>query len=280
MFALTFFSGKQGVSNAVGASLGDSGNMIFHNSFANNTADQVGTAGSANIWDDGYPSGGNHWSNYNGTDFYSGPYQNETGSDGIGDTPYVMDANNLDNYPLMNSWSPPDIAVANLTSAKSVIGQGYTGSVNVTFENLRNKIEAFNATVYANSTCIHSEQVMLAMTNYTISFKWNTTGFAQGNYTLSAYAEPLPYETDTTNNNCTDGGIKVSIPGDLNGDFKVSLLDLVILANAYGSHCADYHFQGEPASLKWNPNADVNNDGIVNLQDLVIMANHYGQQLP
>lgn len=57
-----------------------------------------------NFWDNGYPTGGNYWSDYNGTDFYGGPHQNETGSDGIGDTPYcILLGNrtmNVDNYPL------------------------------------------------------------------------------------------------------------------------------------------------------------------------------------
>lgn len=71
-----------------------------------------------------------------------------------------------------------------------------------------------------------------------------------------------------------------SLAPALNGDFKVGLTQLVILTNAYGSHCANYHYQGEPTSPNWNPNADVNDDGIVNLADLVIMANHYGQHHP
>jgi hypothetical protein len=58
-----------------------------------------------NIWSDGYPSGGNYWSNYTGVDFYSGPYQNKTGSDGIGDLPYIMDANNRDDYPLIGQFN-------------------------------------------------------------------------------------------------------------------------------------------------------------------------------
>lgn len=61
------------------------------------------------------------------------------------------------------------------------------------------------------------------------------------------------------------------LPGDINGDGKVSLQDLVSLANAYGS------IPGDP---KWNPNADLNGDGKVSLQDLVILANHYGQHSP
>ncbi|MCD6263682.1 hypothetical protein J7L60_04670 [Candidatus Bathyarchaeota archaeon] len=65
-----------------------------------------------NRFDNGYPNGGNYWSNYNGTDSYSGPYQNETGSDGIGDTPYPIQTSNEDSYPFMqqNSWEPYDIS--------------------------------------------------------------------------------------------------------------------------------------------------------------------------
>jgi parallel beta-helix repeat protein len=83
-----------------------SNNSIYHNNFVDNTQ-QVYIDGSENyqnVWDNGYPSGGNHWSDYAGVDVYSGPYQNESGSDGMGDTPYVIDANNTDHYPLVNPW--------------------------------------------------------------------------------------------------------------------------------------------------------------------------------
>ncbi|MCJ7423045.1 hypothetical protein MUP01_02090, partial [Candidatus Bathyarchaeota archaeon] len=60
--------------------------------------------GHANVWDDGYPSGGNYWSDYAGLDLYRGAYQNESGSDGIGDVPYNIDASNNDHYPLMTPW--------------------------------------------------------------------------------------------------------------------------------------------------------------------------------
>jgi parallel beta-helix repeat protein len=80
----------------------NSNNSIFHNNLVGNNSgvERLSSTGS-NIWDDGYPSGGNYWSDYNGTDAYSGPYQNETGSDWIGDSPYVIDQNNTDRYPLM-----------------------------------------------------------------------------------------------------------------------------------------------------------------------------------
>jgi hypothetical protein len=62
-----------------------------------------------------------------------------------------------------------------------------------------------------------------------------------------------------------------TIAGDLNGDGKVSLQDLVILALAYGS---------KPSDAKWNPIADLDGNGVVGLTDLVILALHYGQHSP
>jgi parallel beta-helix repeat protein len=74
--------------------------FFCHNNFLNHT-EQIRSDDSLNTWDDGYPSGGNYWSDYNGTDFYSGSSQNETGTDGIGDASYLVDKNNQDRYPLM-----------------------------------------------------------------------------------------------------------------------------------------------------------------------------------
>jgi len=92
-----------------------SNNNVFYHNLANNTNNVlVLTASdyhSKNTWDNDYPSGGNYWSDYTGVDDKSGPYQNETGSDGIGDTSYVIDVDNQDRYPLMEPWKqiPGDV---------------------------------------------------------------------------------------------------------------------------------------------------------------------------
>jgi parallel beta-helix repeat protein len=84
-----------------------SDNRLCHNNFISNQYHVYFSVGpSINTWDDGYPSGGNYWSDYTGIDAYSGPYQNETERDGIGDVPYVIDADNRDNYPLMPPYVP------------------------------------------------------------------------------------------------------------------------------------------------------------------------------
>lgn len=80
---------------------------IFHNNFIDNAC-QIEGEYFGSIWDDGYPSGGNYWSNYTGVDVKNGSYQNETGSDGIGDTPYIIDANNIDHYPLVVPTAIPE----------------------------------------------------------------------------------------------------------------------------------------------------------------------------
>jgi parallel beta-helix repeat protein len=74
---------------------GSSSNYIYHNNFVDNPQ-QVYPSDTANVWDNGYPSGGNYWSNYTGVDL---------DPDGIGDTEHVIDANNTDNYPLMGMFS-------------------------------------------------------------------------------------------------------------------------------------------------------------------------------
>lgn len=94
-------------------------NRIFHNNFMYNTQ-QAYDNSNTNVWDDGYPSGGNYWSDYTGVDLRSGPLQDLPGSDGIGDMPYFVFPDNLDRYPLMGPYDnilprPPVIISADLT---------------------------------------------------------------------------------------------------------------------------------------------------------------------
>ena len=88
-----------------------SNNKIYHSNFIGNI-NPVITGGLHNIWDNGYPWGGNYWDNYNGVDIHSGPYQNENGMDAIGDSPFIMDGNNVDNYPLMGPFGSFNISLS------------------------------------------------------------------------------------------------------------------------------------------------------------------------
>jgi len=82
-------------NNNVGLDLKPGIVTAYHNNFINNTI-QAEYPGINTIWDDGYPSGGNYWSDYPGVDL---------DHDGVGDSPYSIDADNEDNYPLMGMFS-------------------------------------------------------------------------------------------------------------------------------------------------------------------------------
>ncbi len=91
-------------------------NRIHHNNFIDNTQ-QAYDDTDANQWDDGYPSGGNYWSDYTGVDLKSGPNQDLPGKDGIGDTPYVIDLDSRDRFPLMSPTGTfPPSAPLNLSA--------------------------------------------------------------------------------------------------------------------------------------------------------------------
>jgi len=86
------------------------GNMFYSNNFLANNV-QVYEEHSVwtgmgfeeyfsenNTWDAGSAIGGNFWSDYNGID---------NDGDGLGDTPYIIDALNQDNYPFISPYKIP-----------------------------------------------------------------------------------------------------------------------------------------------------------------------------
>lgn len=87
------FSGNNLIGNEYGVRLEyASDNQIYHNNFISNTYQAYRFQNvSVNFWDEGPLSGGNFWDDYNELD---------GDGDGIGDTPYTIDSNNTDNYPL------------------------------------------------------------------------------------------------------------------------------------------------------------------------------------
>jgi parallel beta-helix repeat protein len=153
-----------------------------------------------------------------------------------------------------------DIEATGNAPSKTVIGQGYALSVNATLTNEGDFTETFNATLCANTTAIASQALTLTSGNSTtITFTWNTTGFAKGNYIISAHVEPVEGETDIGDNNCTGGLVVVTWLGDLNGDFVVDEDDLWHFCGAF----IDYY-----KIHVLDPNCDYNDDCHIDEDDL------------
>jgi len=94
------------LNNSVyGIHISSENNAVYHNNFLNNTQNTYGSYYDTK-WDNGYPSGGNYWDDYDGVD--------EDPEDGIGDTPYRISNNTEDKYPFMepSGWDknyPPHV---------------------------------------------------------------------------------------------------------------------------------------------------------------------------
>jgi nitrous oxidase accessory protein len=99
-------------------------NTFYHNNFLLKYTDEpvrlyTFNVSLVNFWDNG--NEGNYWEDYNGTD---------ANNDGIGDTPYVIDSYNIDNYPLMLPYDiendnvvlpPPEFFSTTLVIASVII---------------------------------------------------------------------------------------------------------------------------------------------------------------
>jgi hypothetical protein len=143
-------------------------NNFYHNNLVGNLQ-QVSIDNSPNIsWDNGYPSGGNSWSNYHGVD---------ANGDGIGDTAYVIDTHNTDRYPLMTPTRSIPILIVTPQN-----GDYYrNNSVPLTF--IVN--EEFSIFWYALDD----------RGNFTLTGNTTLTGLSMGAHNLIVYGHTLHGET-------------------------------------------------------------------------------------
>ena len=247
-------------NNSLGTYLeGSNSNSIYENNLVDNLEQARAENSVTNSWDDG--THGNYWSNYTGAD---------NNGDGIGDTPYIINQNNQDRYPLMHPWT--NIAFTSISPSKNAVAQGQPVNISVSLENQGWDTQTTNVTVRANTTVIATfpNIIVVGRSHTTLNFTWQTGTFSRGNYVISAQADPVPGETDITDNTY-QSWIIVTITGDINGDGTVNILDAIILGNS---------FLATPGTQSWNPNADLNDDGIVNILDAIILGNHFLQHYP
>ena len=164
-----------------------------------------------------------------------------------------------------------DVAVIDLVANETEVYPGWFVSINITVENQGDILETFNVEIYYDSNLITTITVVDLMPNASIilSILWNTTKVQScNNYTISAHIPQVPFELDTTDNVYIDGKVKIRIPGDINGDDKVDILDCIIASNSFGS---------TPSDPEWNRYADLNRDNRVNILDMIKIALNFGK---
>ncbi len=171
------------LNNQYGVYLSSSNNnSFFHNNFINNTNQAIDDSYN-NTWDNGYPSGGNYWSDYANSDNLRGPHQDYPPADGIGDVPYNISgsAGAKDNYPFMkeNGWFeniiPPDsITELNVSS----LG---TSWINWTWKNPDN-IDFSHVIIYVNG--ILQKNVTLPVNYYNATDLTADTEYTIGTHTV------------------------------------------------------------------------------------------------
>jgi hypothetical protein len=138
-------------------------NLLFENNFSceNNYFE---FDGGANSWDNG--SVGNYWADY----LTKYPNATEIAGTGVGDTPYVLDANNVDHYPL----TAPVDTVAPSVLALSPENKSYeTSSIPLNF--------------IVNEPLLQIEYSLDGEKNVTIEGNTTLTGLANGGHNLTVY---------------------------------------------------------------------------------------------
>jgi hypothetical protein len=95
-----------------------------------------------------------------------------------------------------------NVAVTQITPSKTAAFPGDIIDVNVTAANLGNFTESFNVTLFYNSTQIGKIAVNTLGPGHqlVLAFHWNTLGLAVGSYNLTAVADTVSGETNTTDN--------------------------------------------------------------------------------
>lgn len=236
-----------------------SNNTIFPNNFINNTnhvsiTDSYKT--SINLWNSSYPRGGNFWDDLNDTahgrivDQKSGKNQTLPGPDGIGDMPHFINNNNQDEYPLMNPYDsvcPPMLLTHDECKAVSRFGNITTTNCSIAvFSNSWVTDLDFSCTIIDNRA---TGSINFSLSGGTfcnvIVSKELLDGIVKIEVNGTAMSSHLNLEGDCvfayftySSGNYTVGitGEKVMpIAGDVNGDGKVDIFDIFIVANNYGN---------------------------------------------
>jgi len=260
--------------NNIGICIIGSENKIYYNNLVNNTDCQAICTNQTNQWDDDHE--GNYWSDYTCDDL---------DRDGIGDTPYNITDNAIkDRYPLMGSFTIFTVEVKGVLE-KTVFHITLISNSTVVPASFNLDLElnevSFNLTGLSGAAgfcrvAIPKEllsvpfQVLIdnSSVGYTVTLP-DTYSPSRLRKTHSYLHFTYHFKPNNTLNVRINGTTKFffKIPEDVNDDGVVNILDIAIVAKAYGSK------RGDP---NYNADADVAEPyGEIDIIDISKVARKY-----
>jgi len=264
-----------------------SGNKIFNN-FFNNTKnlDLYSFYKKENYWNTTEQEGkrvygpgligGNHWSDYDTPE--EGFFDED--KDCFCDKPYVISENNKDELPLFPCWTIcRDACCYNDGEKHYKLFQKGPGPYSCS-DTPADKPEWEGCRYFKREECKNVAE------DTDKDFATGITPDKRGD--LKVKGKCTVYEPSCSDGECGRGKVieefedrckENCVPFnkindiqkvDINGDGKINILDIAIVAKAYGT---------KPGDPKWNPSANVNNDNIINILDIAIVAKDYGKTI-
>jgi len=109
---------------------------------------------------------------------------------------------------------PHDVAIVSVAPSPVKVNPGQMVNITVVAENQGSVTETFNITAYYDNISIGAKTVsnLAAGAKTTITFRWNTTGTAEGEYVIKAIADVVAGETDIADNTYIDGTVTIIRP--------------------------------------------------------------------
>jgi hypothetical protein len=164
-----------------------------------------------------------------------------------------------------------DVAIIDVYASTNMAYQGWPVNITIAVTNKGDIAETFNVTAYFDDNTIGTTTIIGLAPNDTATaiITWKTTATVPcHNYTISAYAWPVPYETNLADNSFTDGKVKIKMMGDINGDGIIDYRDINLVALSFGTN---------PTNPRWNSECDLNKDGVIDMKDMYTVARRFGQ---
>lgn len=162
-----------------------SDNRVYHNNITDNVIQAFANT-DTNQWDNGYPSGGNYWSDYIGADVKNGPNQDQQGGDGIGDVPYyIPEVASKDRYPLMSPMGGTSASPQNKPPTSTIVSPAMGETLSSTYT-ITGTASDPDGIVQKVEIKIDNGAWFEAIGSTSWTFEWNTTNVSNGEHTIYA----------------------------------------------------------------------------------------------